>query len=62
MGDATFSIIFNFMYIVFWAVVIRKMQRKLGNGSLSLALQYSFLQRIGQWREHIYRLSSRKWA
>jgi hypothetical protein len=62
MEDATISLIFNLMYLLFWVAVIRKLQRKIGNGSLSLALQYSFLQRIGQWRNHIYRFSSRKSA
>jgi hypothetical protein len=62
MGDATASIIFNLMYLVFWVVAIRKMQRKLGNSSLSLVPQYSFSQLISQWREHILRLSSQKWA
>jgi hypothetical protein len=62
MGDGTISIIFNLMYLIFWAAVVRKMQRKLGNGSLSLAPRYSFSQRIGQWRGHISRLGNQKWA
>jgi hypothetical protein len=62
MGDATISIIFNLMYLVFWAAALRKMQRKSGNGSLNLAPQYSFSQRIGQWRGHILRLRNQKWA
>ena len=29
VGDATFSIIFNFMYVLFWAVVIIKRHKQL---------------------------------
>ena len=62
MGDATASIIFNLIYLVFLATVLRKMQRKWGNDSLNLVPQYSVSQLIGQWRDQILRLSSRKWA
>lgn len=62
MGDATASIIFNLMYLFFWIVVIKKVQKNLANRSQPLALQYSISQLVGQWRNYILRLSNRKWA
>jgi hypothetical protein len=61
MGDATISIIFNLIYLIFWIAAFKKLKRKSGHNSLNLAPQYSFSHVISQWRTYVFRLNDQKW-
>lgn len=62
MGDATVSIIFNLIYLVFWAAVIKKMRRQLAKNTPTLISLNSLSQLLGQWYGFILRLGNGKWA
>jgi len=62
MGDATVSIIFNLIYLVFWVAVIKKMRRQLAKDAPTLISLNSLSQLFGQWYGYILRLGNRKWA
>ncbi|GAB4422687.1 MAG: hypothetical protein Fur0044_20690 [Anaerolineae bacterium] len=62
MGDATISIIFNLIYLVFWIAVIKKMRRQLDKDTPPLTSLNNFSQLLGQWYSYILRLGNGKWA